>query len=157
MAGLEEVGGLGGGTGQGAARQGAVVGGDTSGGALCGVDGDGVRGAVSVVGVGLVLHAGAQQGQVELVRALVGHGCAHVPGGVAHQEGKVRGAGVLGGADEVTLVLARLVVHHNDELVLLEVLNSLFNWHKLGHNVLLCGCGCGDCIVLYFIVLVVLI
>mmetsp|Transcript_4917 Transcript_4917/g.21990 ORF Transcript_4917/g.21990 Transcript_4917/m.21990 type:complete len:547 (+) Transcript_4917:37-1677(+) len=63
----------------------------------------------------LVLLGGDHEGQVESVRGLVVHGDAHQPAGVADHEVHALLGHLIGGADEVTLVLAILVVEHHHE------------------------------------------
>ena len=89
---------------------GPVGGRDAGGGAVAVVDGHGERGAVAL-GVGR--H---HRRQVELVEALAGHRHADDARRVVQEEGDLLGRGELGRHDEVALVLAVLVVDHDDDL-----------------------------------------
>lgn len=94
-----------GGVGEGAAREGAVVGGDAGGdGGVVGVDGEGVGGAAGVLA--LRDHLGEFEG----FGAGGEDGGAHEAGGVADHEGELFGCGVLGGEDEIGFVFAAGVV-----------------------------------------------
>ena len=79
-------------------------------GALDEVDRVGEGGAVAL---GVALD---HEGQVELVAALPGEADADHARGVAHVERDLLGRGELGRHDEVALVLAILVVDHDDDL-----------------------------------------
>ena len=71
------------------------------------IAGDGVGGALGI------LVVGDHGRQLHLVGALVAHGGAHHAGGVANHEAHQLGGCVLGGKDNVALVLTVLVVHHD--------------------------------------------
>lgn len=110
VAGADEArrGGLG--VGQEAAAEGAVVGADARGdGVVGGVDGDGVGGAAGV------LAGRDHDGQLQGVGARGHDGGADEAGGVAHHPGHLLGGDVLGGDDQVGLILAAGVVEHQDE------------------------------------------
>lgn len=115
VAGLEEGLAGGGGVGELAGGQGAVVGRDAGGGAVREVDGDGVGGAVPVRALG------AHEGKVESVGNGVGDGRAHVARRVAHQERHLLGRDLLGRDDEIAFILARLVVENNQKFTVLCV------------------------------------
>ena len=104
-----------GGVGEGAYGGGAVVGADARGAAFELVDGDG-EGCAQHAGV--VAHLARQ---VEFLAAADGDGCAEHATGILQHEVHHLGGNLLGGADEVALVLAVLVVDNNDEAPLAEV------------------------------------
>ena len=91
-------------------RGGAVGGRDAGRGALDEVDGVGERRAVALR---VLLH---HQRQAQLLAAGAGERRAHDAAGVAHEEGELLGRRVLGGHDQVALVLTVLVVDHHHDL-----------------------------------------
>ena len=96
-----------GGVDEGADGDGAIVGGDAGGDAAAGVHGGGEGGAVRL---GVVAH---HQADLEVVEALAQHGHADEAAAVAgHEVHRLRGD-LVGGHQEVALVLAILVVHHH--------------------------------------------
>ncbi|KAH6605805.1 hypothetical protein Trco_004958 [Trichoderma cornu-damae] len=111
MAGPAEAGGRGGGVGEDAACEGAVVGADAGGdGGVGGVDGDCVGGAARILAV---LDHGRQ---FEGIGAGVGDGRADEARRVAHHPGHLLGGDGVGGDDEVGFVLTGRVVEHDEEL-----------------------------------------
>ena len=92
----------------------AVGGRDAGGDALAGVDGDGVGGAAAV------LVDPEHRRQVEPVGVGLGDRHADVARGVPDHEGHELGGGELGGEDQVALVLAVLVVDHDDRPAVLD-------------------------------------
>ena len=114
VAGPGQVGGPGVGVDEGGDGGGPVGGRDPGGGDVAGVDRDGERGAV---GLGVVDH---HRRQLELVEALAEHRHADHARRVAQEEGDPLGRGVLGGDDEVALVLPAGVVDDDDDLASAE-------------------------------------
>ena len=88
----------------------AIRGGGPRRGAYCCVARDSER---RLVPVAVVSHHG---GQAQLGRALPRHGDAQEAVGVLDHEGARSGRGKLRGQHEIPLILARLVIHHHDEL-----------------------------------------
>ena len=110
VAGAGQVAGAGGRVAQRLDRGAAVVGRDAGGGAVAVVDGDEERRALALG----VLHD--HRRQVELGRPLGGDRRAEVARGVVEEERHLLGGGELGRHDEVALVLAVLVVDHDEDL-----------------------------------------
>eukprot|EP00754_Rhynchopus_humris_P001725 Rhum_TRINITY_DN10987_c0_g1::Rhum_TRINITY_DN10987_c0_g1_i1::g.41227::m.41227 len=155
--GTAEVAGLRGRVGEGAEREHAVVRGDARrqaraavGGAEVGdepralghnrleVGGDGEGGALRV---GVVQQHGEQ---AEVVRTVLRHGRAQNTGRVVDHDGRDLLRHVLRGHDDVALVLAVLVVHHNYGAALPEGLDrNLDRRHRAVHNVLVVDLGHG--------------
>ena len=101
------------GVGEHAAGQGTVVGADAGcDGLVGGVDGDGVGGAAGV------LAAGYHLGELEVGGAGRGQRSADQAGGVADHEAHLLGGDILGGDDEVGLVLAGRVIEDDEELAI---------------------------------------
>ena len=108
VAGAGEVVGGGGRIGEQPHRRGAVGGTDTGADALAGVNGDGVGGAV------LVLVHRVHRRQTEAIAVVAVERDAQVSRGVPDHERDQFRRGLLGGEDQVALVLAILVVDDNN-------------------------------------------
>src|SRR5699024_12193624 len=106
--GAGEVGGAGARVGGQPAGAGPVGGRDAGRAALAGVDGDGVGGAV------LVLVLARHRRQAQAVAFGAGQRRTHETGTVPDEEGHQFGGGLLGGEDQIALVLPVLVVEHHD-------------------------------------------
>jgi hypothetical protein len=102
---------------------GAVGGGDARRRAHAGLDGHAERGAEP----GGVLLVADHERDPQLVEPLAEHRQAHEPAAVAGHEVDGLGSDLLGGDREVALVLAVLVVHDDEHLPGLEVLEGLRN------------------------------
>jgi hypothetical protein len=76
------------------------------------------------VALGVLPH---HQGDVQLVETVPGERCTDHTRGVAHEEGDVLGCRGLRRHDEVTLVLAVLVVDHDHDLTPADRLHGLFD------------------------------
>ena len=121
MAGAPQLLGLGLRVGEGADGAGAVVHRHTRRAAVLEVvDSDG-EGSAEERRVVVHLHV-----ELQLVAALLGDGGAEHAAAVLEHEVDMLGSDFLGGHDEVTLVLAVLVVDDDDEFTLAEILDSLF-------------------------------
>ena len=119
MAGAAQLGGLGGGVGQGADGAGAVVHAHARRAAVFEVvDRDGERRAQHRC---VVVHLHVE---LQLVAALLGQRGAEHTAAILEHEVHVFGRDFLGGDDEVALVLAVLVVHHNHKLAIPDVLDG---------------------------------
>ena len=101
--------------GEGTDGGGTVVGRYACGAPLQLIDSDGKGGAQHR---GVVLHL---TGQVELLTAADGDGCTEHATGVLQHEVHHLGGDLLGGTDEVALVLTVFVIDHNDELAFTEI------------------------------------
>ena len=110
VAGAGQVAGPGGRVAQRLHGGAAVVGGDAGGGAVAEVDGDEERGALAL---GVLHH---HRRQVELGGPLGGDRRAEVARGVVEEERDALRRGELGRHDQVALVLAVLVVDHDEDL-----------------------------------------
>ena len=65
-------------------------------------------------------------GQVEFLAAAQCDWCAQYASGVFQHEIHLLGRNLLGGDNQVALVLTVLVIHHDDEFALPEVVEGLF-------------------------------
>ena len=110
VAGPVEVGGPGVGVDQGLDGGGPVVGRDARRGPVPVVDADGEGGPLDL-GVG-----GDHEREVEVLDPLGRERHADQPGGVGQEEGDLLGGDGVGRHDQVALVLAVLVVDHDDDL-----------------------------------------
>ena len=117
---LDDVRGFGVGAHGGAHGQGPVIGGDSGGDALGGLDGDGEVGAVAVFGVG------DHQRQIQLTAALPGQGETDQAPAVGSHEIDVLRAHHGSGHDEIAFVLAILIVHDDDHSALSQIVDDLF-------------------------------
>src|SRR5699024_5962576 len=106
--GAGEVGGAGARVGGQPAGAGPVGGRAAGRAALAGVDGDGVGGAV------LVLVLARHRRQAQAVAFSAGQRRTHETGTVPDEEGHQYGGGLLGGEDQIAIVLAIIVVEHYD-------------------------------------------
>ena len=121
VAGLDELERLGRGVGEHPAGARAIGGRDAGGDAVAGVDGDRVRRAHALTIVR------RHQRDAEPVERVAGDRCADVAAGVPHQEAHQLGRGLAGREDEVALVLAVLVVDHDDGLAFADVGDGAFD------------------------------
>ena len=128
VAGPGEVVGDAGRVGEQPHRGGAVGRRDSGADAIFRVDGDGVGGAVLV----LVHRVHRQQAELVADRAVQRH--AQVARGVADHERDELGGGLLGGEDEVALVLPVLVIDDDDGLTRRDVGNRPFDGVQPRHH-----------------------
>lgn len=127
VTGASEIVGTGFGVGEQTHRRSAVRRRDAGTDSLTGVDRDGVRRAV------LVLVGGVHRGQAQPITIVTVERHAQVAGGVPdHERHQFRG-GLLGGEDEVALVLAILVVHDDNSFTCSDICYCALDTVEPGH------------------------
>ena len=117
--------------GQQARGAAAVGGGDAGGDAGAGIDGDSERGAVRI------LVRGHHRRQPERFCPLPRHRHADQPARFTHHQVQHFGGGEIGDGDQITFILASLVVHHNDAFPGGQIRQRIFHAGKSAGRILI--------------------